>query len=201
MTSFEFRSAQGEHGSVIVDEDHEFEGTRYPRVIYMLFRCGSCGRGGLAEIHCAGKVSDGELGEFYPKCAQRATLPTAVPHEIQAEVREAETCMAAGAYRAASAMLRSALEKTLSANGYVAERNLKDQIDKACADAVITESRKKRAQEDVRVLGNEILHEEWRAVSPEDVVQSHRYVQRILEDFYDDRPAVEEVLKRAGRLP
>jgi hypothetical protein len=31
--------------------------------------------------------------------------------------------------------------------------------------------------------------------------EAHRYMHRILEDFYDDRPTVEAILKAKGKLP
>jgi hypothetical protein len=53
----------------------------------------------------------------------------------------------------------------------------------------------------VRVLGNDVLHDEWREVTPEDAEKAHHYVQRILEDFYDDRSTVESELRSKNRLP
>ncbi len=55
-------------------------------------------------------------------------------------MREAERCAAVGAWRAASAMLRSALEKTLKANGYT-NGNLAQKIDAAAVDGVIPAAR------------------------------------------------------------
>jgi hypothetical protein len=76
---------------------------------------------------------------------------------------------------------RSALEKALKANGYM-KGSLAARIDEAAGDGVITEARRKRAHEDVRVLGNDVLHDEWRSVTDDEVTAAH-YVQRILEDF------------------
>jgi hypothetical protein len=45
-------------------------------------------------------------------------LPEDVPDGLIKEFREAELCASFGAWRAASAMLRSVLEKTLKVNGY-----------------------------------------------------------------------------------
>jgi hypothetical protein len=55
-------------------------------------------------------------------------------------------------------LLSSTLEKTLKENGY-SSGSLASKIDAACADGVITESRKKKAHEEVRVLGNDVLHD------------------------------------------
>jgi hypothetical protein len=40
-------------------------------------------------------------------------------------------------------------------------------------------------------LGNDVLHDDWREVLPGEYEDAHKYTQRILEDFYDDRPTVE----------
>jgi hypothetical protein len=50
------------------------------------------------------------------------------------------------------------------------------------------------------VLGNDVLHDEWRAVTEDEFEQAHHYAQRILEDFYDDRTSVEALLISKGRL-
>jgi hypothetical protein len=96
-------------------------------------------------------------------------------------------------------MCRSALEKALKVNGYT-KGSLQTKIDDAAADGVITAARKQRAHDDIRVLGNEVVHDEWRPVSAEEVKSALHYTQRVLEDFYDDRTAVEQVLKAKGRL-
>ena len=69
----------------------------------------------------------------------------------------------------------------------------------AVDDGVITKVRSLRAHEDVRTPGNDVLHEEWKEISEEDVLLVRHYAQRILEDLYDDRPAVITLLKAAGR--
>jgi hypothetical protein len=66
---------------------------------------------------------------------------------------------------------------------------------------VITEARKERAHQEVRVLGNDVLHDAWRAVDKDEAMLAHHYVQRVLEDFYDDRGTVEKLLTSTGRLP
>ncbi|MCI0339183.1 MAG: DUF4145 domain-containing protein [Acidobacteria bacterium] len=101
-------------------------------------------------------------------------------------------------------MFRSALEKTLKANGYVRQggklRDLESKIDEAANDGIITDARRRRAHEEVRVLGNDVLHDEWREVKDEEVELAHLYTQRILEDFYDDRETVVKKLIELGRL-
>jgi hypothetical protein len=73
------------------------------------------------------------------------------------------------------------------------------RIDAAAWDKVITETRQKRAHENIRVLGNDILHDEWREVTEDEFTDAHKYTQRLLEDFYDDRPTVETRLRAQGR--
>lgn len=126
-----------------------------------------------------------------------------MPTGIKREFREAEVCAENECYRAAAAMLRSVLDKTLRANGYNTRenKNLKQQIDAAAADGVITKARQKRAHEEVRVLGNDVLHDDWHEITEEDVDVSRQYLQRLLEDFYDDRPSVLALLKAANRTP
>jgi hypothetical protein len=101
------------------------------------------------------------------------------------------------------AMFRSVLDKTMRANGYKTKeaRNLQTQIDEAASDGVITAARKRRAHDEIRVLGNDVLHDDWHAITLEDVEPAHHYVQRILEDFYDDRDSILKLLREAGRVP
>ena len=98
-----------------------------------------------------------------------------------------------------SALLRSTLEKALKANGYT-KSSLEQKIDDAASDGVITAARKQKAHEDIRVLGNEVVHDEWRAVDEEEVEAALHYAQRILEDLYDDRDAVEGILISKEKL-
>lgn len=90
--------------------------------------------------------------------------------------------------------------KTLAANGY-AKGTLAARIDAAAADGVITAARQRRAHDDVRSLGNDILHDEWRPVTSDEYDAAHGYVLRIIEDLYDHRGEVEALLREKGRLP
>jgi hypothetical protein len=202
LTTFESRSGKGDHGSLVREWPRPPSQAPLPyhRTIYLLLRCAGCGRGGLAEIAAGNIVADGELVSFVPSAPVRAKLPPATPEEVVREVREAELCVAAGAHRAASAMLRSALEKVLKLNGFT-KGNLKNKIDEASTDGLLTESRRSRAHQDVRCLGNDVLHDEWREVVQDEAETAHHYVQRVLEDFYDDRPTVEAALRAKNRLP
>jgi hypothetical protein len=187
-------------GGMFQHDDH--------KVRFQMFRCAGCGRGALGAIkmmnvHGSYPADIWELLDFYPESRERLKLPASTPRGIVAEFREAELCMEAGCFRASAALFRSVLDKTLRANGYKTERNknLRDQIDEASADGVITAARKRRAHEELRVLGNDVLHDEWKEVKLEEVEPAHQYAQRILEDFYDDRATVLESLKVAGRTP
>jgi hypothetical protein len=199
ITSFENTHKGQFLSTVIVDKSHSFDGRTFSRILYEHLRCASCNRGGMATIHDNGRVVDGVLEEFFPISVGKANIPHEVPVGILAEYREAELCLAVGAHRAASALFRSVLEKTLRQNGFVKD-NLEKKIDSAAADSIITESRRKRAHEDIRVLGNDVLHDEWREISPEDAEQAAHYAQRILEDFYDDRASVVHLLTASGRI-
>lgn len=192
-------------GTCNVDGPHPYKGKTYGRVLYVFSHCARCGRGGLATIHDNGSPPSAVLESFFPFSIDAAPLPKAVPPDIQAEFREAERCASLGANRAGSALFRSVLEKTLKANGYIKSndpslRDLQKRIDAAAADGVITDARRKRAHDDVRSLGNDVLHDDWREITNEEVEDSHRYTQRILEDLYDDRATVEAVLVAKKRL-
>ena len=188
------------NGNVImIDGSHQYQGKQYTRILFSLLSCGGCRHGLVAKIHDSGNFVGAQVECVYPAGVERADLPKGIPEGIEKEFREAELCAAHGAWRAASALLRSSLEKTLKANGYV-KGELKGKIDEASGDGVLTDARRKRAHEDIRVLGNDVLHDDWRAVTTEEYDQAHHYAQRILEDFYDDRDSVETVLTSKKRI-
>ena len=198
-------------GLVIINQQHQYEGQRYSRILWQFFRCNVCNRGAVAKLHDDGNSSTAALENFFPEAIEKAVLPPGVPEDIVKEFREAEKDAAHGAYRSASAMLRSVLEKTLKKNGYAEveytddkgvrkkSKSLLHRINAAADDGVITETRKTRANENIRVLGNDILHDDWREVTPEEFEEAHKYSQRILEDLYDDRAAVEARLTAKSR--
>jgi len=144
-----------------------------------------------------------ELLWFMPEAKERLQLPRNVPEGIGREFREGEKCMEHGAIRAAAGMFRSVLDKTLRANGYKTNKgeSLAKQIDEAAKDGVITAARQRRAHDEIRVLGNDVLHDEWHEIPEEDVEAARHYSQRILEDFYDDRDSVLNILRNAERVP
>lgn len=199
LANFDYKNSSREFGSVVISEKHMYNGNNYSRIIYQLFSCTGCGRGGIAKIHCNERVHDGEVEEFYPVGIDRVKVPINTPEDILFELREAELCASIKAWRAGSAMLRSVLEKVLTKNGYN-ERKLKDKINAACEDKIITDSRASKAHNDIRVLGNDVLHDDWRTVTEDDFSASYHYCQRIIEDFYDDRDTVENILKEKKRI-
>lgn len=99
-------------------------------------------------------------------------------------------------------MFRSVLDKTMRSNGFKVKKGttLEQQIDLAANDGVITQARKRKAHDEVRVLGNDVLHDDWKAIEVDDVEAARHYAQRVLEDFYDDRASVLKQLYDAKRL-
>lgn len=198
LSVFDFKDSSREFGYVIVDKPHHVNEALYQRIHYRLLRCSGCGRAGLAKFHDGGH--EPLLESFHPRALAAAPVPAAVPEGIRKEYREAELCASVEAWRAASALLRSTLEKALKANGYT-KGSLEAKIDEAARDGVITAARSQRAHDDIRVLGNEVVHDEWRPVTADEVQSALHYAQRILEDLYDDRASVESLLVSKRRLP
>lgn len=203
LSTYEWKTATQQFGAVTVPYKHHSWGDA--KLDFRLFRCAGCGRGGLGAIAYASQYPGKyrELRNFYPEVRDRLSVPDAVPKGIQMEFREGEACLDAGAIRAAAGMFRSVLDKTLRANGYKEKKgtNLEQQIDAAAEDGVITQSRRRRAHDEIRVLGNDVLHDEWHEIPVTDVEAARHYAQRILEDFYDDRPSVLSLLRASGRVP
>jgi len=199
LSTFEWRSEHSEIGAVIRHL------TPMTLLSYRLYRCAGCGRGGLGTVEHNGKYpgSHQKLISFFPEVKQRLQLPHGVPQGIAEEFLEGEKCLESNCIRAAAGMFRSVLDKTLRANGYKDKKGttLEQQIDAAANDGVITQSRRRRAHDEIRVLGNDVLHDEWQVIPIEDVEASRHYCQRVLEDFYDDRPSVLPLLRSAGRVP
>lgn len=170
--------------------------------IYKLLRCAGCGRGALAKITRGPMAGDSDyLSEFFPTSVELADIPDNVPESVKKELREAEKCMGIKANRAASALLRSCLEKALKDTGYNKEfESIKNKIDKAAKDKIITESRRQRAHEHVRELGIDVLHEEWREVTLKEVEDAKHYITLILIDLYDDRARVMSMVTKESPL-
>lgn len=181
------------------DAFHAIGKSGFKHCAYVLVQCSGCDRCGLAELHHNGRLEHSEV-EFYPSAIEAEPLPKGTPDGVIAEYSEAERCASANAWRGASALLRSALEKLLRANGY-SNHNLYARIEAAATDGVIAAALKDRAHTNVRDLGNDVVHDDWREVTRDEYESAHHYVHRIAEAFYDNRPHVETLLKKAGRLP
>lgn len=199
ITNFLHKDSSKEFGSFIINKAHRYNERGYSRIIYFLYKCSGCERGGIAKIHCNDQPFSGAIEEFYPIGIESVKVPNSVPTEIIAELKEAELCATVKAWRAGSALIRSALEKVFVINGYN-EKDLFKKIEAAKKDGVITDSRAKKAHDDIRVLGNDILHDSWRVVDPEEFYLAYHYCQRVIEDFYDDRNTVESILKSVSRI-
>lgn len=193
-----FEGTFGKTGFVAKNETHQYQGDVFNRTLYVLYRCSGCGRGALGTLHDNGSSKGAVIEDFIPYAAPVESLPSNTPTDIREEYKEAVRCFNAGAFRACSAMARSTLEKILIANGYTTGV-LAKKINEASTDGTITASRKQQAHDDLRTLGNDVLHEPWKTVSEEDATAALHYAQRILEDFYDSRKEVEAVLTAAGR--
>lgn len=205
LSTFLWNGNNGEHGAITKRvTDHHWSNCN---ITYRLFQCGGCGMGALGVIKFGGDYqypgSYSRLIEFTPEAKQRLILPASVPEGIKNEFREAERCMENNCFRASAGLFRSVLDKTMRANGYKTkkESNLYKQIEAAAEDGVITKARKRRAHDEVRVLGNDVLHDEWQDIPEEDVQAAQHYSQRILEDLYDDRDSVLMLLRESGRVP
>ena len=199
LSVFDHKVQGGELGYILNDRPHTYDGRQFTRIHWRILKCSGCGRAGLAQFHDSGNGPSAVLESFFPRALAKAPLPAGVPEGVEKEYREAELCASVEAWRAASAMLRSTIEKTLKANGYT-KGTLQQKIDDAATDGVITSARKQKAHDDIRVLGNEVVHDDWRVVIEDEVVSALHYAQRVLEDLYDDRPSVEAILKAKGRL-
>ena len=203
-STFEWRSNQKAFGFIEKDLISTF--TRSEKNEYRLFRCAGCGSGAIGILRINNNLGYPEgilsLVNFFPKQLDSKKIPENVPLGITKEFREAEACFSNNCFRAASGLFRSVLDKTLRANGYKKNRsNLANQIDSAASDGVITQSRKIKAHSEIRVLGNDVLHDEWVELNEDDVLACWHYTQRILEDFYDDRDSVLDILRKSGRTP
>lgn len=197
QTAFAYRDGPKEFGAVSGPPP----GLTNKMTSYVLMQCARCGRGGMAEIyHDQHSITKGaDLLDFHPRSFVTLDLPAGVPQGVEAEFREAEVCASVKAHRAAIALLRSTLDKVLQANGY-GNGMLGKKIAEAIADGIIAASRED-VFKDLKNLGNEILHDPWKEVPGKDVTEALRYTQRIIEDFYDSRSAIEKKLKACGRIP
>lgn len=171
--------------------------SRYGRIEYILVSCSSCKRGGLVELHYHG--GGYSFISFFPSPTGHTDLPKKTPSDIQAEFKSSENCVSIDEYRPAAAMLRSTLEKTLKKHGYE-EWGLSDNLKNLSSDNILPRWLVKQNSEIVKILGDEILHGDWREVTTEEYRKAHHYVERLIESFYDDHASVIEDLQQRGRL-
>lgn len=199
-STFEFREPSGtkEFGTIVIEGEHYFDGDSYQRILYKFLRCTVCHRPAVATLHANDEFIYAALESFWPAGIQNESIPVGVPYYIKRELRESELCINARAWRAAAAVLRSTLEKTLIANGYH-EKKLYQKIDSAGDDGIISVARRQRVHEVLKTLGKDVLNGEWREVTREEVEAAHKYVARIIVDFYDDRDTVIRVLTKKKR--
>lgn len=204
-SSFSWKDDKGkEFGAILYQIESRTFGGRNCNKTHRLFRCSGCGGGALGVI-IFDELSEypgdnNKLIDFYPQSTNPLELPRKVPDGIKNEFREAEKCFYHKCYRAAAGLFRSVLDKTMRDNGYKNVGSLKDQIDAAADDGVITQARKKKAHDEIRVLGNEVVHDEWHEIDEATVEASRHYCQRILEDLYGDRDTVETILRSKSRI-
>ena len=145
LSTFEWRSKDGAFGFVreVFESNRGYSKMRRE---FRLFRCAGCGRGGLGIIVLPNDdqypSKSAELEAFTPDVLPSVKLPDGAPKDIVAEFREGEACLQNGCSRAAAAIFRSALEKTLAASGHKVDRHtsLYAQIETAAADGTITET-------------------------------------------------------------
>lgn len=155
-------------------------------------KCTGCERGGLAliESYMGGRAQDElkpRILDWTPSNPYRLDLPAATEPNILKEFREAERCASIAAYRGACALLRSALEKSLKHFGLGRSgQNLSQRIERAVSLGAITRALGQRAHEEIRILGNDVVHDEWREISEGEWTVAHKYCQRVLEALFDD---------------
>jgi hypothetical protein len=195
LSTFEWNSKDKIYGSITRADIAE-------STCYRLYRCAGCGSGALAVVRFTGKLWPGDTRQlltFHSEAAERLPLPRDLPQVIVNEFREAEKCLDAGCLRAAMGLFRSVLVKVLRANGYPVDRNLplSHQMDTVAGDGIITKARHRKA---ARVLGHDIIDDEWHEPPRIDLEALRRFTQRILEDLYEDRAATVLMLRDAGRL-
>ena len=189
-----------------IEAGKDNNGREYDHILYHCHKCGGCGRGGLSVSYTS-QNNLRKLKEFFPSVVTHEKLPENTPEDIVKEFREAETCLGNNCNRAASAMIRSTLEKILKANGYENTNSdgfdnmgLQKKIEEAVKDGVLMIARGERAKNDIKVLGDEVVHREWREISDEEVFKALEYTLWIIRDFYDGRDTIERVLKQKNRI-
>jgi len=174
---------------------------------HRLFRCENCYHAALAIIHMKHRPAEyprdiDKLVLFIPEAGERLPIPAGTPPGIHAEFREAELCRMVQCFRAAAAMFRSTMEKALKHNGYSKKESLFDNIELAHKDNLLTAVHYQWAQRHIRIVGNDVLHDDRTPETEFDEAQVRdlqMHTQRILESLYADRDIVLQQLRKVGR--
>lgn len=185
-----------------LSRSHRYKEESYAYEVWKLLQCANCKSGGIVKFHNSdGNYRDGTLEYFYPFSSIKTPLPAQVPDDIKKEYREAELCASVGAHRGASVLLRSTLEKTLKLNGYKSsDMGLERKIALAAKEGLLTDTLAKKALDKAKVLGDDVLHQDYRIILADEVNDSLKYVARVIEEFYEEREEVEKILVVKGRL-
>jgi hypothetical protein len=196
LSTFEWNARDKVYGSVTINAIAD-------NTCYRLYRCAGCGSGAMGIIRYTGKLWPGEtrtLMAFHSEARERLHLPRDLPQYLVNEFREGEKCLDNGCLRASMGLFRSVLVKILRGNGYRVDRDvsLLAALEAAAEDGIITRARRKKAQ---RVLGHDVIDDEWHEPPRADLEALRRFTQRLLEDLYEDRASVVLMLADAGRLP
>jgi len=167
---------------------------------FLLLRCVTCSLGAFAAVYEPDRMRPPrpELVDFHPIAYERLSLPEGTPDDIVSEFRSAESCAGIREYRPAAAMLRSTIEKVLKKHGY-GQQKLASKLKQLMEDRIITKPLAKQNQDIVRILGNDVLHGDWRDISSDEYEQAHKYTHRLIDAFYDDHESVIEELTALGR--
>src|SRR5690348_18109476 len=69
-----------QYGVIVINDMHTFEGTQYPRVLHVLFKCVSCATPGVGTLHNGNQyLLSSKLDSFWPGYQERAKLPDGIP--------------------------------------------------------------------------------------------------------------------------
>jgi hypothetical protein len=66
ISTFERNPGNRDLGYILIDQRHTFNGREFLRVVYRLFRCAGCGRGGIAKLHDNRNEQAAVLESFFP---------------------------------------------------------------------------------------------------------------------------------------
>lgn len=86
VANFDYRNSSREFGYITIERRHYYKGVHFERIVYILFSCTGCGRGGIAKIHYDGNPQVGEVEDFYPVGINKVKVPSNTPNEILYEL-------------------------------------------------------------------------------------------------------------------